>query len=189
MEADKAVITQLLSAAAEGDAVANEQLYNSVYDRLRALAGAQRRRWHGNETLGTTALVSEAYVKLAGRQAYVNRVHFYATASKAMRQILVSYAQAQDAIKRGGDRLRVDFEELNLSVHTEPEEMLDVDRVIRELEAVDPRRGRIVECRLFGGMTVEETAAACDISTATVKREWRLASAWLTKTLCEGRPS
>jgi RNA polymerase sigma factor (TIGR02999 family) len=178
-------ITQLLAAARTGDADATERLFAAVYAELKTVAHAQRRRWRGNETLNTTALIHEAYLKLAGgaEQSYANRAHFFATAATAMRQILVNYAEQQRAAKRGGDVVRVPLEDHLLSTGTTAEELLGVDELLRGLEAQHPRRARIVECRVFAEMTVEETADALDISAATVKREWQLASAALYRDL------
>ena len=179
--ADPQDITNLLHSAAGGDEAASARLFESVYEHLRRLALSNRKRWVGNDTMGTTALVNEAYLKLAGDQDYKSRAHFFATASKAMRQILVSYARAQHAEKRGGPAPLITLDDDAGPVAAVPEMLLDMERVMLELEADDPRRVRIVECRLFGGMSVEDTAAACDVSTATVKREWRVARAWLAQ--------
>lgn len=179
-------ITKLLAAAQAGDRAANERLFGAVYQHLRKLAKSQRRRWQGNETMGTTALINEAFIKLATPMDFECRAHFFATASKAMRQILVTYAERQRTARRGGDRLRVTLDDASLRSEMSAAEVLDLERAVTELEATDARRGRIVECRLFGGMTVQETAAALEISPATVKREWRVASAWLTRALTVG---
>ena len=182
---DQDPITQWLAAVQSGDASAKEVLFRAVYDHLRLLAHAQRRRWNGNNTIGTTALISEAYLKLATPRGFDTRAHFFATASKAMRQILVSYAEQQNAARRGGEQLHVAIDDVSLSAGRSADELLDIERLLQELEADDPRRGMIVECRLFGGMTIAETAAALGISPATVKREWRLCTAWLTQGLTE----
>lgn len=189
MGAGQAAITELLTAVADGDVHAQGPLFEQIYEHLRVLAASQRRRWVGNETVGTTALVSEAYLKLVGGSVhdhYVSRAHFFATASKAMRQILVSYAEQQRAEKRGGNQVRVTLDDASTpKTAVSLDGLLDVARAIEVLEQQDPRRGRIVECRLFGGMTIEETAEACQVSETTVKREWRVAKAWLTQVLEE----
>ena len=136
--------------------------------------------------MGTTALINETFIKLAVPRDFDSRAHFFATASKAMRQVLVTYAERQNAASRGGDRLRITLSEADLSTEMTAAQVLDLERAVAELEAADARRGRIVECRFFGGMTVEETAAALGVSAATVKREWRVASAWLTRALSAG---
>lgn len=172
-------ITRLLVAARSGDRGATNALFTAVYRELQVLAQSQRRRWYGNHTMNTTALVHEAFLKMAGPAPgeFANRVHFFATASKAMRQILVNYAQAQGAEKRGGDAVRIPLEEMAVESQVSADEMLDLHRVLTKVEARNPRRGQIAECRIFGGMTVEEIAEALDISPATVKRDWQIAAA------------
>lgn len=178
-------ITILLSAARGGDADATEALFNAVYGELRILARSNRRRWQGNRTLNTTALIHEVFIKLSGseRLDFQNRTHFFATASKAMRQVLVNYAERQRADKRGGSALRVTFDETVFATDTSADELLTVHQLLTDLEAENPRRSRVVECRIFGGMTIEEVADALDISTATVKREWRVGTTFLYRAL------
>ena len=178
-------ITQLLTQARQGNLAATEALFNAVYTELKLLARANRRRWQGNHTLNTTALIHEAYVKLAAGEPaeFANRTHFYATASRAMRQILINYAERQRAAKRGGDAVQVNLDDAVLATETSADELLHIDQLLKGLEADHPRRCRIIECRVFGGMTVDEVAQALDISPATVKREWRLGTASLYQTM------
>jgi len=178
-------ITELLIATRSGNPQATEKLFAIVYSELKTIARSQRRRWVGNHTINTTALIHEAYLKLSEGAAagFANRTHFYATASKAMRQILVNYAEQQSAAKRGGDQVQVPLEDAEFVTGTTAEELLDLERLLRKLDEEDPRRCRIVECRVFGGMTIEETADALDISPATVKREWQVVSARLFQAL------
>ena len=178
-------ITQLLDSASRGDAGAADTLFRAVYAELQKIAHSHRRRWQGNETMSTTALVHEAFLKLAGRgvDAYANRVHFFATASRAMRQVLVNYAEQQGAARRGGDALRVTLDQVTLATQASADEVLDLERALAKLEEEHPRRCRIAECRLFGGMTIEETGAALSLSAATVKREWQLAATQLFRQL------
>jgi RNA polymerase sigma factor (TIGR02999 family) len=168
------------------------KLFGEVYAELRRLARGQRRRWRGEETLNTTALIHEAYLKLsAGRaERWENRGHFLAVAATAMRQILIDHMRQARAEKRGGDR-----EPSPLTVSALPdvppasgEELLALDAALQRLEALDARQARIVECRFFGGFDVEETAEAVGVSTATVKRDWRVARAWLYRELGAGAP-
>jgi RNA polymerase sigma factor (TIGR02999 family) len=182
-------ITALLSATRDGDTQATEKLFAAVYSQLRVIARSQRHRWVGNYTINTTALIHEAYLRLAGSDSldFQNRTHFFATAAKAMRQILVNYAEQQCAAKRGGNAVQVPLEEAEIVTAASAEELLDVERVLKRLEAENPRRCQIVECRIFAGMTVEETAEALAISPATVKREWQVASAVLYRDL-QGAP-
>jgi RNA polymerase sigma factor (TIGR02999 family) len=169
-------ITLLLDAARGGDAAATESLFNAVYAELRVLASSNRRRWRGNETMNTTALIHEVYIRLAGQENanFANRSHFFATASKAMRQVLVNYAEKQSAAKRGGDAMRVTLDETVFSTQASAEELLFLHQLLTDLEAENQRRCEIIECRVFGGMTIEEVAEAMAISPATVKREWKL---------------
>lgn len=180
-------ITQLLQEASAGDRQANDALFDSVYRELRAIASAQRRRWSGNETLNTTALVNEAYVKLASQTiaSYRDRSHFFATASKAMRQVLINYAERISAAKRGGNPLRVTLSALPLQDDHAVEELLQIDALLKKLEESNPRHCQVFECRVFGGMTVEETAAAIGVSVATVKRDWIVVSAWVFSEMCD----
>ncbi|HET9864136.1 MAG TPA: ECF-type sigma factor [Steroidobacteraceae bacterium] len=181
-------ITQMLDATRAGDRDAAERLFGAVYAELRLVARSQRRRWVGNHTMNTTALIHEAFIKLAGNEgaSYANRTHFYATAAKAMRQILVNYAEQQRAAKRGGDVVQVPLEEAAWITESTADELIDIERLLAKLEVEDARRCRIVECRLFGGLTVEETAEALGISPATVKREWQVTSAALYRALHPG---
>jgi RNA polymerase sigma factor (TIGR02999 family) len=174
-------ITLLLDAARQGDTVATDALFRAVYTELQTLAKSHRRRWRGNQTMNTTAIIHEVFLKFAGQQAtnFANRTHFFATASQAMRQVLVNYAEQQSAKKRGGDALYVTLDDATLASQVSADELLDLNRLMSRLEDDNPRRCRIVECRVFGGMTIDEVAEALAISPATVKREWQLATAKL----------
>lgn len=182
-------ITQLLHAAADGDLAAGNALFETVYRELRKIAKAHRRRWRGNDTLNTTALIHEAYVKLADSNAaaYEDRSHFYATASKAMRQILINYAERIATAKRGGGAFRVTLSG-NMPVTDDTlDDLLVIDKLLDQLEKTNERHCRLFECRVFGGMTIEETAAALKVSPATVKRDWSLLSAWVYREMAEDR--
>ena len=174
-------ITKLLHEASRGDGRANEDLFRSVYDELRIIARAHRRRWRGNETLNTTALISEAYLRLAGDRLadYNDRSHFFATASRAMRQVLINYAERLATAKRGSNPVRVTLSQLSSPDGQTIDELLYIDKLLTQMEADRPRQCRVFECRVFGGMTIDETASALDVSRATVKRDWSLTSAWL----------
>lgn len=176
-----ASVTALLDGARAGDAQSVHRLFTLVYDELHRLARSHRRRWSGDDTMNTTALVHEAFLKLTAGALppFENRRHFFATASKAMRQVLVNYAEARHAAKRGAGAVHVPLEDDALVAEDTIGELMDLDRALRALEARSPRQCRVVECRVFGGMSVEETAEALDISPATVKREWQVASAVL----------
>ncbi|HEV8495397.1 MAG TPA: sigma-70 family RNA polymerase sigma factor [Gemmatimonadaceae bacterium] len=185
-------MSQLLLDLRAGDQDALNQLLPLVYHHLHTLAQQQRRRWTGDETLDTTALVHEAYLRLAGDSspAWESRAHFLAVASRAMRQILVDYAKQRRRAKRGGDRGRVSLEEIEavLERGSDPadagsEALIALDVALDRLERRDPRQSRIVECRFFTGMSIHETAEALSISPATVKRGWIMAQAWLHREL------
>lgn len=179
-------ITQLLEAHARGDRDAFARLYESVYEELRRLARGQRRRLPGaGQTLDTTALVHEAYLKLVGGEARAgcNRGHFLAVAASAMRHILVDHGRAVSRAKRGGDRERTTLEPGSLAVEWQAEEILAVDRALEKLATVEPRLVRVVECRHFLGLTEAETAEALGSSLRTVQRDFRAASVWLKREL------
>ena len=181
-------LTTLLRAAGQGDKRAEDDLFRLVYAELRRIARAHRQKWSGNETLNTTSLIHEAFLKLSGRDDWANRVHFYATAAKAMRQILVNYAQRQSAQKRGGGEEDLPLTNILVATDEAAEDALALHQALEALEAERPRWCRVVECRFYGGMTLEQTAEALGISTATVSREWKLASAWLYRALNEVTP-
>jgi RNA polymerase sigma factor (TIGR02999 family) len=174
-------ITGLLGSWRAGDRDAFDRLFPIVYDELRILARRQLRRAGGSPTLVTTALIHEAYLKLVQRsRAHVeDRNHFFALAAKAMRHILVDHARRRGTLKRGeaGDVTLPD--ELPSAAAAEAGEIVAIDRALERLEALDPRLGRIVEMRFFGGMSVEETAEALAVSPRTVKRDWQKARAFL----------
>jgi RNA polymerase sigma factor (TIGR02999 family) len=191
MGADRppSAVAGMLGDLRDGDRAALDDLFALVYEELHALARRQRRRWQGDHTLNTTALVHEAYVKLvAQRRIYVEgRAHFLALASRAMRHILCNHARAARAWKRGGgvERLSLDAMDVPAAAASSAEEhsevLLALDEALRRLEQVDARQSRVVECRFFGGLTIEETAAALGISPRTVKRDWQVAQAWLNR--------
>lgn len=169
----------------DGRGAVLEELMPLVYGELKVLARANRYRWSGVEAPGTTSLVHEAYLKIADRSRsdVANRRQFYALASKAMRSILIDNARWHTRQKRGGGRKRAVLEETMLVSVERSEELLALDEALDRLEENEPRLARIVECRCFGGLTVDETAEALDVSSATVKRGWSLARAWLYRAL------
>lgn len=183
MTALHADITVLIERSASGEEEAKDQLFGLLYRELKQRAQHQRRRWHGNLTVNTTALVHESYFKLVGAEPerYNNRGHFLATASKAMRQVLVDYARRSSARRRGGDMHRVDVEPETWTAlpNAVSADILDLHRSLEKLEKMYPDLARVVECRVFAGLDVNETAACLDIGTATVKRRWAMATSWL----------
>ena len=174
-------ITGLLISWRRGDRDAFDRLFPIVYDQLRILARRQLRRAGGDRALTTTTLIHEAYLKFVDRsQADVqDRHHFFALAAKAMRHILVDEARRRGAQKRGGSMHAVPLEEDATAAVDRSSELVAVDRALERLEVADPRLGRIVELRFFGGLSVEETAGAMDLSPRTVKRDWQKARAFL----------
>ena len=174
-------IARELASIRQGDPDALGRLFPLVYRELRASAHRQLAAIRPGDTLNTTALVHEAYLKLDGasQRDWVDRRHFLAVAARAMRQIAVDYARAQSAQKRGGPAPVLTLEEGDALVTGRPDELVALDEALTRLEAVNPRGGRIVELRFFVGLSVEETAEATDLSPRTVKREWRKARAFL----------
>jgi len=163
-----------------------DDLLPLVYGELKRIAARQLRRERSDHTLSTTALVHEAWLELSNldRIKWQNRNHYLAVASQAMRRVLIDHAVAKRAQKRGnGQPMEVLEDSPPLLVEGRGEELLDLDHALERLAAVDERQVRIVECRFFGGMSIEETAEVLGISPATVKREWSLARAWLNREL------
>ena len=191
-DSDQQTVTRLLHELSAGNRHAFAELLPLVYDELHQLAAQQRQRWRGDETLNTTALVHEAYLRLVDQTApqWQSRPHFLAVASKAMRQILLDYAKRTRAAKRGGGAPRVPLHEVETALKgggdpsdARSEALIALDDSLRRLEQHDRRQGRIVECRFFGRMTIEDTAEALGISPATVSRGWAMAQAWLYRDL------
>lgn len=178
-------LTALLIRWRAGEAAALEQLMPLVYDELQRLARIHLRGERPNHTLNTTALVHEAYLNLIGRDGapWESRAHFFAVAARAMRHILIDYARTRNRLKRGGGQHRATLEEFALPSEDHLEDLLALDQAMVQLEAIDERLCRIVECRHFAGLTIAETAAALDLSAATIKRDWNLARAWLHRAL------
>jgi RNA polymerase sigma factor (TIGR02999 family) len=187
-------VARLLEEVSAGRRDALDALLPLVYDELRALARRQRRRWRGDETLDTTALIHEAYLRLVDQTApqWSSHPHFLAVASRAMRQVLLDYAKRQHAAKRGGARRQVSLGEVDemLLARTElgdphSEALLALEEALARLEQHDQLHARVVECRFYGGMSIEETAVALGSSPATVKRKWAFARAYLNRELTQ----
>jgi len=182
-------ITGLLQAVERGDRNALDGLFPLVYEELSRLAHHQRRAWHGDLTLNTTALVHEAYLKLVDQKRLPaeSRTHFFAVAAKAMRHILCNYARDRHRQKRGGDARHVSLGPAHdiaaqiaiTDEHADTPDALDV--ALKRLEQGSERQARVVECRFFGGLSVEDTATALGISPRTAKRDWTFARAWLRR--------
>jgi len=178
---DATDITRMLDAARGGDMEANEELFASVYPRLRDIAKQRRRGWRGDDTMDTTALVHEAYLKIAARPdaGYESRGHFFAVAATAMRQILINYAEKKSAAKRGGGATPVTLRDHDLVADDALDDLLTLNAALEKLAELSARQAGVVECLFFAGYGVAETAEALDISPATVKRDWAAARAWL----------
>jgi RNA polymerase sigma factor (TIGR02999 family) len=174
-------VTQLLAAWSLGDHGALEKLAPLVYDELQRLAHRYMEGQRSDHTLQTTALVNEAYLRLAGqaRPNFANRSHFLAVAAKAMRQILVDHARAAQRQKRGADAAKVQLDEAALISPEQPGAILDLNEALERLALLDPRTAHIVELRYFGGLKQNEIAEVLNISTVTVRRDWVFAKAWL----------
>lgn len=178
-------VTRLLEAWSGGDRSALKRLIPLVYDELRRIAHRELSREAPGHTLSTTALVHEAYLKLVqlDRIDWQNRAHFFAIGARAMRRILVDYAVRRKSLKRGGGRTPLPLDEAAAVTEEDLDTLLALDEALGRLEARKERYGRVVECRFFGGMSVEETAEALGVSPATVKRDWATARAWLNREL------
>jgi RNA polymerase sigma factor (TIGR02999 family) len=184
-------VTQVLKAAAKGDADAARNLLPLVYKELRSLARARLRALPPGQTLQPTALVHEAYLQLVGPEdpGWEGKGHFFAAAARAMRDILVDQARRKAAQKRGGEYLRISMEQADPAFEAPSEDILAVDEAVKRLEEEDPRKGQIVNLRYFARMSTAETATALGISVATVGREWRYIRAWLLRELKKGKNS
>ena len=178
-------VTQLLLAWSEGDKTALDQLIPLVYSELRRLAKRHMRSERAGHTLQTTALIHEAYLRLidADQVQWRNRAHFFGIAARLMRQILVARARERGCQKRGGGAERVSLDEAMVIDERLDEDLVALDEALGELSQFDARMAQVVEMRFFGGLTEEEIAAALDVSTKTVRRDWRLARSWLRRKL------
>lgn len=181
-------VTRLLQRVAAGDgADAWDQLFELVYRDLRVVSHRQRLRWHGQQTLGTTALINEAYLRLVDqtRADFTSRAHFLAAAAITMRRILINYAREAKAEKRGGaaSPIRIEDAEAIGLLAQDTDTLLELEDALGKLEAEDARLAKVVVCRIFGGMSIDETALHLGVSPATVSRSWRFASAWLHRAL------
>jgi len=174
-------VTQLLAQWSHGDDSALAELTPLVYEELRRLAHHFMEGQRPDHTLQTTALVNEAYLRLADQTnpRWQNRAHFFAVAARAMRQILVSYARSQRSQKRGGGALKVELDEAAIVSPEESKEIVDLHEALEQLSALDSRKAQVVELKYFGGLNYDEMAEVLKISPVTVRRDWRFAKAWL----------
>jgi RNA polymerase sigma factor (TIGR02999 family) len=178
-------ITRLLAQAHEGDRAALDRVFELVYGELREVARRQLGGAPRDRTLATTALVHEAYLKLSrgAQRSFVDRQHFYSVAAMAMRQVLVDFARRRVAARRGGEAPRLALDETRARVEAQADEVLEVDRALAELAAIDAGLARLVELRFFVGLSLEEVGAALGLSLATVKRRWREARTLLERAI------
>lgn len=174
-------ITQILCDLREGKRVSTNEFFHLVYAELRQLAAQQMARERPDHTLVPTALVHEAFMRLFGEKlpSWENRAHFFGAAAQAMRRVLVDHARKHQAQKRGGGRKRVTLDENVSTSDVATDEVLEVDAALKKLSELDPRKGKLVELRFFGGLSVEQTAHVLGVSQRTVKRDWSYAQAWL----------
>ncbi len=174
-------VTDLLTRWSDGDAAALAELTPLVYGELRRLAHRHMNGERANHTLQTTALVNEAYLRLADQtnSRWQNRAHFFAVAARAMRGILVSYARSQRAQKRGAGAVKLELDEAALVSPEESQEIVDLHEALERLATLDSRKAQVVELKYFGGLNFDEMAEVLDISPVTVRRDWRFAKAWL----------
>lgn len=178
-------VTQLLRAWSEGDSQALAALTPLVYEELHRRAHWHMARERPGQTLQTTALVNETYVRLIDLRhvSWRDRAHFFALASRMIRRVLIDAARARAAAKRGAGASEAPFDELLMVSREPPADVLALDDALNALTALDPRKAQVVELRFFGGLTVEETADVLHVSSETVKRDWKLAKAWLRREL------
>src|ERR1043166_7125164 len=174
-------VTELLAQWSRGDDAALAELTPLVYDELRRVAHHHLSRQRPGDTLQTTALVNEAYLRLADQTnpRWQNRAHFFAVAAQAMRRILVSYARSQRSQKRGGGALKVELDQAALVSPEESKEIVDLHEALERLATLDSRKAQVVELKYFGGLNYDEMAEVLRTSTITVRRDWRFAKAWL----------
>ena len=178
-------LTAVLDAASRGDRIAAGRLLPMVYDQLRALAGARMRHLPPGQTLQATALVHEAWLRIADRQpdGWDGRAHFFYAAARSMRDIIVEDARRKGTLKRGGDRMRMGFDESWLAIEPPDEEIIALDESLSRLEQEHPDEARIVALRYFTGLTNAEVADIIGVSVSSIERGWRLARAWLRRDL------
>jgi RNA polymerase sigma factor (TIGR02999 family) len=178
-------VTELLARWGQGDLSARDMLIPIVYDELRRVAGRCLAGQRNDQTLQPTALVHEAYLRLTRQDqvSWQNRMHFFAVASRMMRQILVDHVRRQAAAKRGGNALTVELTDAAAFENSAPLDLIALDDALERLAALDSRQSQIVELRFFGGLSIEETSQVVNISPATAKREWATARIWLHRAM------
>jgi RNA polymerase sigma factor (TIGR02999 family) len=186
--AEPGEVTLLLTTLRRGDRGVLDQLLPAIYEHLRAIAHRELRRERTDHTLSTTALVHEVYLKLSAADTltWKDRAHFFAVCAQAMRRVLVNYAIEKQTGKRGANAPHLPLDDAMVAAQSRPDDLLWVNDSLDRLTGLNPRLTRVVECRVFGGMSVKDTAEALALSPATVKRDWTLARAWLRRDLEAG---
>ena len=181
-------VTRILDRVRQGEAKAAEELLPLVYEELRRLAALKMGDQPAGHTLQPTALVHEAWLRLAGSEErdWQGSRHFFAAAAEAMRQILIDAARKKRRLKRGGDWQRLDLEEIHLAVDADPEGLLAVNEALEDFTREDPAKAELVKLRFFAGLSLPETAQTLGLSLATAKRSWAFARAWLYRRLTAG---
>lgn len=176
-------LTGLLIEWRQGDEAALDKLTPLVYDELRRIAHRYVQRERDGHTLQTTALVNEAYLRLAGQQKieWQSRAHFFAVTAQVMRHVLIDHARRRHYAKRGGDLQQIPLDDAAMMSQHRAAELVALDEALNELAKLDPRKSRVVELRYFGGLSLEETSEVLEVSLMTVRRDWRAAKAWLYK--------
>src|SRR5262245_37833650 len=175
-------VTTILSALERGDPHAGDQLLPLVYDELRKLAAEKLSHEAPGQTLQATALVHEVYLRLVGAekaQQWNGRGHFFGAAAEAMRRILVNRARDKNRLKRGGDRRRIDLDQIEIALDTRDEELIALDESLTQLAIEDPEAARLVNLRFFAGLTLKDAAASLGVAQRTAERQWSYARAWL----------
>lgn len=180
-------ITLVLQAVGRGEKPASDELLPLVYAELRRMAAARMAQEASGQTLQPTALVHEAWLRLvgAGNRSWENRAHFFGAAAEAMRRILIESARRKSRLKRGGNRVRVELEELDLATTTPDDRVLLIDEALGRLEQKNPELARIVTLKFFGGLTNEEVAELLQVNERTIRRQWTFAKAWLLENIRE----
>ncbi len=181
-------VTQLLADWGKGDRSALDKLFPLVHSELRRIAQRQMSGERPGHTLQATALVNEAYLKLAGQKGFdwQNRAHFFAVSAQVMRHVLIDHARAHARDKRGGGAIQVSLNEALVVAEDQAAHLIALDDALHMLESLDPQKGKIVELRYFGGLSIEEAAEVLKVSPRTVRREWQRAKAWLYRMMTEG---
>ena len=179
-------VTRILSAIEAGDAQAIDQLLPLVYEELRQLAAQRLAHEKPGQTLQATALVHEAYLRLVGDQHFDNRGHFFAAAAEAMRRILLNRARDKKRLKRGGERRRIDLDQIEIALDTKEEELVALDEALTQLASEDPDAAQLVNLRFFAGLTLKDAAASLGLAQRTAERQWTYARAWLYARLRQG---